>query len=492
MPSLNDLAAERTDLGPADLEWLHRLVADWQLLADLSFADLLLWLPARDGSGFWAGAQMRPTTGPTVYYDDRVGTFLPGGRRPQVDDAYARARICRERDPEWRDDLPIREETIPVVRQARVIAVISRHTNLAAARTPSRLELTYLQTAGDLARMIAEGSFPFADETVGGRAAPRVGDGLVRLDATGVVTYASPNAVSAYRRIGLAADLVGQRLGELTASLAPSVEPVEEGLARALVRAGPRTLDVGSSGVVLTLRSIPLLVAGQRIGTVVLLRDVSEIRRRERELVTKDATIREIHHRVKNNLATVAALLRLQARRLDEPHARAALDEAVRRVATIATVHETLAMATQDRVCFDEIADRLLDTLVDVAAGATSLQVRRIGSVGEVPAEVATPLAMALSELAQNAVEHGLVGGVGSVTVQVSRTAGPRTGTERLVVDVVDDGRGLPPEFDLTGSARLGLQIVRSLVEIELGGRLTLSSADGRGTRATIEVEIGV
>src|SRR5258708_12303859 len=87
-----------------------------------------------------------------------------------------------------------------------------------------------------------------------------------------------------------------------------------------------------------------------------MLRDVTELRHRERELITKDATIREIHHRVKNNLQTVAALLRLQARRLNAAEARAALEEAVRRGGSIAIVHETLSHAPDKAGDFDDIA----------------------------------------------------------------------------------------------------------------------------------------
>ena len=104
MPSLNELARAHTDLADEDLAWLHLLVADWQIIADLSFADLVLWLPDREGSGFWAGAQMRPTTGPTAYVDDLVGAFIPpaGGRCSTR--RSTQGRVVREGDPEWRDD----------------------------------------------------------------------------------------------------------------------------------------------------------------------------------------------------------------------------------------------------------------------------------------------------------------------------------------------------------------------------------------------------
>ena len=122
-----------------------------------------------------------------------------------------------------------------------------------------------------------------------------------------------------------------------------------------------RETEVEASGTALRLRVIPLVPDGVRTAALVLCRDVTEVRRRERELVGKDTAIREIHHRVKNNLQTVAALLRLQARRLgdDDETAREALTEAERRIGSIAVVHETLARAAEDVVDFDEVADRV-------------------------------------------------------------------------------------------------------------------------------------
>ena len=220
MPTLNDLVREHADLAEGEREWLHLLVGDWQLLSDLSFADLVLWVPLSGGGGYVAVAHCRPSTGPTVFYDDQVGARLATGRRPQVDLALTERRICRERDPEWMDDVPVREETIPVVRDGSVVAILARHTNLAAARTPSRLELSYLQCADALARMIAAGDFPTAGAPTGmRRGAPRVGDGLVRLDVEGKVLYASPNALADYHRLGLVGDLVGSSLAEVTSGL---------------------------------------------------------------------------------------------------------------------------------------------------------------------------------------------------------------------------------------------------------------------------------
>ena len=485
MPSLNDLVRAHTDLDDEDLAWLHLLLADWQIIADLSFADLVLWLPDRESIGFWAGAQMRPTTGPTAYVDDLVGAFIPSGRRPLLDSAFERQRVAREGDPEWRDDIPVRVEAIPVRRGDRVLAVIARNTNLLGVRTPSRLELSYLQTATDLTQMISNGFFPFPGQRSDHADSPRVGDGFVRIDAAGRVSYASPNAQSVYRRLGLTGDLTGLHLAETTRALVPAKRrPDEETLSAVLGGRLPTDTETGNGEVMLILRSLPLRPTGEHIGALVLLRDVTDLRSRDRELVTKDATIREIHHRVKNNLQTVAALLRLQARRIGNDEGRLALEEAVRRVGSIAIVHETLSQAFDEFVDFDDVADRLRLMVAEVGAREASVTSSRSGSFGTIPADTATPLAMVFTEVLQNAVEHAFGDEPGKIVVTAHRLVG------RLHVTVEDDGVGLPEGFDLDTSTSLGLSIVRTLVGSELDGILEMATGPGGGTRVSLDLPL--
>jgi len=496
VPTLTDLAT-RAGIRGADLDWLHALISDWQLLADLSFADLVLWAPLGSqsaspewpvGAAWIALAQMRPTTAPTALPDDIVGTVRPGGEQPFLAAAFLDRRVCREGDPEWSRGVPVRHETIPVTRDDQVIAVIERSTNLSSARTPSRLDLAYLSAADELTQMVAAGMFPAPGQGPALVRSPRVGDGLLRLSRSGKVTYASPNALSAYRRLGLTADLVGKQLGPLTARLCAGRVPRDDSLMVAASGRAHAETEVEANGSVVQLRTIPLNVDGDRAGALILLRDVTELRHRERELLTKDATIREIHHRVKNNLQTVAALLRLQARRLRAPEARAALDEAVRRVGSIAMVHETLSRVPDEVVDFDDIASRVALMAGEVSSPETRVTPTLLGEFGVLPALIATPLALVLTELLQNALQHGLSqrerAAEGSLLVSAVRADG------KLTVTVSDNGVGLPPEFDLESTVSLGLQIVRTLVLTELNGRLEIKPGDGGGTTVLVELPL--
>jgi two-component sensor histidine kinase len=160
----------------------------------------------------------------------------------------------------------------------------------------------------------------------------------------------------------------------------------------------------------------------------------------------------------------------------------------MRRVSSIALVHETLSVSMDEVVDFDEIVDRLMRMLSDLTGTSGRVTVRREGSFGELPAEIATALVLVLTELVQNAVEHGYAGtDEGIVIIDATRARG------RLTVQVVDDGVGLPGDFNVMSADRLGLQIVRTLVAADLSGNLEIRSrTDGRsGTQATVSLPIG-
>jgi len=495
--TLSELLADHSRLTGEAVEHLQRVVAEWQLLADMSFADFLLWVPlAADEADptddglrkFLCVAQARPTTAPTAHAEDMVAAQVTSAENPQLRRAVVEGRICREEDPRWHLEVPIRSETIPVRHGGRVVAVLSRDTNLAMPRVPSPLEIAYLGCASDLCQMIADGTFPPRAAPVGTNTSPRAGDGLIRLDVHGLVAYASPNALSAYHRMGHASDLVGLSLAKATRELTQDPFDAAEVAARigaALEGRQSLRMEVHARGAVMLVRALPLRPRGDAAGALVLVRDVTDLRRRDMALLSKDATIREIHHRVKNNLQTVAALLRLQARRTAIPEARRALAESMRRVNSIALVHEALSVSVAERVDLDELVDKVLPAIGDGASAEFRAKVRREGTFGTLPAALATPLVLVLTELVHNALAHAFgPGRAGEVVVSAERSAG------HLDVIVADDGHGLPEGFDLATSDGLGLQIVRTLLDSELGSQLQVRPRPGGGTEAVIGLSL--
>jgi two-component sensor histidine kinase len=490
MAALDDLAATST-LTAKEIDRLRAIISEWQLLADLSFADLLLWVPLRENPKSWPEGhvvvgQMRPTTAATVHPEDLVGQKARWGERPWIDAALSDGEIQRDTEPELVGELLIKEECIPILHQSKVIGVIARYRNVEQMRSPGRLEMTYREAAFDLARMISEGTFPAAEVVT--ETTPRVGDGLIRLDRNGMISFSSPNAISAFRQIGHHGDLELNDLGEILETLSREVKarfPRDESWRSILNGRIPRQVECENSNGVLDLYILPLTAGSDRVGALVLVHNVTEIRRRERELISKDATIREIHHRVKNNLQTVSALLRLQIRRAEDPSAVSAIEEAIRRIGSIAVVHEMLSTNAQEMVEFDDVADRLISAVRDVSTLRPGITLERIGKFGALRPEVATPLALILTELIQNAYEHGLANSGSKLSINVNRQH------DHLTLEVSDDGIGLPPGFDIQQSDGLGLQIVKTLTTNELGGKLGVLPAfptENGGTRIYLEI----
>src|SRR5699024_21007 len=301
--------------------------------------------------------------------------------------------ISREEEPHWSHDLPMRREAIPVTVEEGTVAVLSRDTHLGTSRVPSPLEVAYLGSAADLCQMITDGTFPVFAGSTDVHTSPRVGDGLVRLDSSGVVVFASPNGLSAYHRMGHKSDLVGARLAPLTGSLVRDpfeATEVSSRIVDALDGYQEPRIEIDSRrGATVLFRALPLRPAGRAAGALVVVLVVPEVKAMDRALLAKDATIREVHHRVKNNLQTVAALWRLQSRRTPSQRGRQALGESVRRVTSIALVHEALSTSVDERVDLDNLLDNVLPMVGEVAtteSASSEPQVRlaRIGTFGVV------------------------------------------------------------------------------------------------------------
>ncbi|HUA94942.1 MAG TPA: PAS domain-containing sensor histidine kinase [Acidimicrobiales bacterium] len=504
MPTPLELAFLHTDLRSDELGHLQRLMGSWSVLADLSFSDLLLVVPVSRSHPDLAGdepqmvvlGQMRPNNRPTLVEQDLVGQTMRESRWQLCATCLHTGEVVRGtvHHPVIGESVPV--ENIPVGYDDRVIGVLLRVSLLPQRGPTSTYEKSYLEVFDRLAQMVAESAFPFPDEDVGTEEAPRVGDGFVVVDADGLVEFASPNAVNAFHRMGVYSAPEGRRFTEL------GVE--ESAVEWALAAGRPVVEEVERRpDVIVLVHCIPLLSHGSVTGAVILLRDVTDVRRLDRLLLSKDAAIREVHHRVKNNLQTISSLLSLQARRVAAGSGREALREAERRVRSIALVHEILSREPGEQVPFDEIVASLVQMAEDSVVSPNGIEITVTGDLGGVGADVATPLAVTLAEVLQNAVEHafgpdpadGTAGGgddapecqpvFGHVTVSLADRG------DELSVGIRDDGRGLPVGFDIERTTSLGLSIVRDLVTNQMGGTIAMENvpeASGGGTRVLITV----
>lgn len=465
--------------------WLQLLLSEWQLISDVSFADLVLWLPSR--GKMRAHAHARPSAAPTLFYRDIIDNQPRADWQEVIDQAMTSKRPAIPEGALEFEGLTSRLAAFPVISKNSEesdlpVAVITRHTNLSEPRVPNKLQLNFLACGNELLEMLSTGDFPSA---IGGsqrRGAPRATDGLIRLDQSGRVIFASPNALSIFNRAGVEGELEGRLFAESVTPAQKSLTTIDEGLPLILTGKGAWQTDIEFEEQIVALRSIPVISQGSRIGATVLCRDVTQLRESERELITKDLTIREIHHRVKNNLQTVASLLRIQSRQSKSQEVKDSLSRAMQRVGAIAVVHDVLSEGIDQEISFDTIFQRILLLVPETTAGFhTSVKTELEGSFGDLATERATPLALALTEIVTNAVEHGLGERSGTVKVSVTRDK------QHMTIEVTDDGVGLPE--GKVGSG-LGTQIIRTLVESELRGKINWTSPIRGGTRVVIEIPV--
>ena len=381
----------------------------------------------------------------------------------------------------------MRSETIPVRHDGRVVAVLSRDANLAMPRVPSPLEIAYLGSASDLCQMVADGTFPPRAAVVGADTSPRAGDGVIRLDALGLVAYASPNALSAYHRMGHAVGprraLAGRRdprAGRPTRSTPPRSPPASR--ARSTGRHSLR-MEVAAQRRVHARAGAAAAAPGRRGGRA------GARARRHRPAPPRPGPAVEGRHDPRDPppREEQPADGGRPAAPAGPPHGdpggpRARSQESVRRVNSIALVHESLSASVAERVDLDELVDKVLPAIGD---GATADVARQ----GAPRRQLRHPLRRAGHAARAGAHRAGAQRARARVRPGHHRRGrGDRSALRRAALDVVvaDDGNGLPPGFDIDASAGLGLSIVRTLLESELGSTLCVRPRPGGGTEAVI------
>jgi two-component system, sensor histidine kinase PdtaS len=468
------------DLVEEDRQFLHRLAANLDLVADLSHADVLLL--CRAGSEAMVVAEARPEPVPSLHADSQLGRQLTRVEAPSIFKVLFDGRSRHHFGGVVVRGVPTMQEVFAIHNEhgKTIAALCSEMAMLEHERLRKRSAL-FRRAIARVRELVMAGRLDGGDRI--GRLG--VHDGVMVIDSRGQIQYISAVAEHLYRRLGYADTLVKTQLSELDTSEYVCFRAMELGTCL--------EQRVQEQDSIWIKRAIPLLPtedntllgklrgsAGMANGAVIVIQDVTDEVRKEQELKIKSAMIQEIHHRVKNNLQTIAALLRLQARKTGSDDVAEQLRQTVSRILSIAVVHEFLSKDEQAVINIREVGNRILDEVthgtLDPEKG---VQLRLEGtSQFHLPAQQATSCALIINELLQNAVEHGYrKRRGGTISVRLEETE------DSMTVEIRDDGDGLPDSFNLDESG-LGLRIVRTLVREDLKGQFVLEN--GSGVRALV------
>jgi two-component system, sensor histidine kinase PdtaS len=470
-----DNAVRTAGTGQSETSQLDRVLLVLPLLADLSRADALVC--AREGTGVRVIAHARPHSIAPVHRNSMLGERISRLSSPAVFEALELDRYAHgARDHPDGGGAPVIQEVFPVQLQGQNRnTVLLIETNLLESERQRRRSRVFQRALRALKWMASRG------DPAGTRQLSPFGehDGVIFSDADRVIRYMSGIATNLYRNIGYTESLVGKPLAYLETS--------DDELAReALEHTTTVERELEEKGREWIKKAIPVeetrslrllgLNRPRPVGVLLTIHDDTEARRRDRELQIKTTMIKEVHHRVKNDLQTVAALLRMQSRRVQTEEAKLALTEAVNRILSIAVIHEFLSAQDSRIINLREMAQRILNQMQSgVLDPNRPINLKLNGPSIFLTARQATSCALVINELLQNALEHGYdqrqKEGMISLTLEDEG--------DRVSMRVHDDGRGLPLDFDLEHVDSLGLRIVRSLVTEDLKGQIEMLSDKG-------------
>jgi two-component sensor histidine kinase/PAS domain-containing protein len=487
---MNSVVQQCESLTKEDVAFLEKIGDDLPILADLARADVIMYCPCAPERAI-IGAQVRPHSILPIYDESLVGRQVNPAEEPDV---FRTLTEGRRGLTEVRRQIaslsasvktaPIVQETYPVrARDGRIVAAVAIETNLIERERHLRRSRVFRRALDQFRRSVMAGELRGADHLT-----PfHEHDGIVVVDAQHRIQYVSGIATSLYRKLGYAGDLLRRRIEDLELDNHHVVlEAMEQG------RCLEREVRVGE--LVWVKKALPLFSRRQGLrgllgaepvrrleGALVIVHDQTEARHQEEELKIKVALIQEIHHRVKNNMQTIASLLRLQSRRTDSDEVRRALQEGINRILSVAVIHEFLAHQEARVINIRDVSQRIVAQIQEgILDRERSIRLNLEGPNIYLPTQPATVCALVINELLQNALEHGYDRQErGTVTVRLQDDG------QQVTIAVDDDGVGLPEEFDLSQTSSLGLQIVRTLAEGDLKGSFALHSRD-KGVSALV------
>jgi two-component sensor histidine kinase len=473
-------------LSPTDLELLHRVEAGLALTADVSRADVML-CTLQGASQALVAVHAIPNSISSLYRKDATGRLLSIEEHPLLFQALRNGSGGRRQREVLSNGAPIIQDVFPIDNAAgQVIGAMVVETNMIAHERQQRRNRHFRQAVVALQEMCTRGELASALDV-----GPfTIYDGIYLVDIDRTILYMSGISANLFRSIGVIPEVRNQRLAALEEDDIGLVEQVfADGLCEEVRRESP-------DGRIWVRIAVPLRLPAFRWRNalvtppwawsthssadsravnqvMVLMHNATEAVQKQRELNVKSAIIQEVHHRVKNNLQNIAAILRIQARRVQSDEARQHLNEAVNRVLSMSVIHEFLSQDEHRPINIKDVCKRIAGQVQQVSGNVDqTVTVQITGPNIRLPASQATPVAMVINELLLNAVEHGLSDRAqGEIQIVLDDLG------DAVRIIVGDNGGGLPPGFDpAQQTSSLGLHIVHTLVTDDLKGTLNMHS----------------
>jgi two-component sensor histidine kinase len=451
---IKELCLKYTNLTDEDIGILEAMAIQIPYTAEMTGTDIFIDAPLKNGKDAVVLAWSCPEN-KSLYGHSVVGELAFACSEPAVYQTFITGKTSRSIRGVSQEGIPIAQTVVAVRNRKNVVigTLIMEKDISEELRQEEQVEFL-TQTAERLSSTLMYLS------TTGSQFEDWVGNGLFILNKNSKITYVNKKAARiyleyyGYEASGRDFEFAMFNCSCLGGLLESLKEPVEFSI-------------LGKSYF---FQAYPLVTYGELSGCVISFHDITDLRKKEQELNAQSTVIREIHHRVKNNLQNVAALLRLQMRRSESDVVKAEFAASVNRIISIAMVHEVFAYQNSDSVNLLVLCQRILRGLLETSASPDQIIETHVeGQSLFVSCSQAVPLALVINELLTNSFKHGVrFVEKGLIILTLTETNG------LVQLSVRDNGPEPFEPFDLVKQRRLGLQIVDSLIGEQLGGKFKM------------------
>ncbi len=464
---ISDLCKQYSDLTYEEIKAAQRISGSLQIIADLTQADIFFDCVTKDPNAAIVVAEAKPRTAKSLYRFSVVGQLALRKNEPAVLRTMQTGLPTIGMRGISQEGVPIKQSVVPLPsKHRRAIGTLIMEQDITEQISQEKKVKDLIETTEHLSETLYKVAF------TEGRVSDILPDGLLIINKDGAIEFYNTSARDIFNRIGFR----GKELkGERVVDILPELDFRNDILAEQMY------LESQLNDLNLTFTSVPLKSVDEvATGALMLIRDITEIRVKEKELMLQSVVIKEIHHRIKNNLQTVASLLRLQARRVDSRQTKKVLSDSINRILSIAVVHEVLSKEVIELVDVKNVLKQIVNIInQNLLDNTKKINIKIDCESVMLYSKQATSLALIVNELIHNSLEHAFVEmSSGTVSIIVKKLH------NEVLLIVVDNGRGFEKDFSFQESSRLGLKIIKTLVEEDLKGMMNIF--DDSGTRVEV------
>lgn len=455
-----ELCKEYSDLTTEDIKIVEKIAEHLQIIADLTQADIFIDCVTQNPNVAIVVAEAKPRTAKSLYRFPVIGQLALRKKEPAVIRTMQTGFFTIGMRGISQEEIPMKQSVVPIKNNKdRTIAVLIMEQDITEQVSREKKVKDLTETAEQLSKTLLRVAFAKAE------ASNILPDGFLILDEDGMITYYNIAARDLFDRIGFRNRTIKRKS---IAELLPDLDFGRDTLTEQMY------IESKIGGLNLAFTLVPMNNFEETAsGAFMLIRDITEIRVKEKELMLQSVVIKEINHRIKNNLQTIASLLRLQARRADSRQTKKALYDSISRILSIAVVHEALSKESKEMVDIRIVLNYLVEVFKNISKDGKTIKINLKCDSIMLFSRQATSLVLVVNELVQNALEHAFVDrNDGLIDIEVRRI------NNNVVLKVSDNGIGFKKE-KLKSSKSLGIKIVKTLVEEDLKGIIKFTNNKG-------------